>query len=306
MLIELDRLKLHEEVDPDVLFPLLHQIEGDGVLWSPVIVDGETLVVLDGTHRVTALRMLGCRYTCAFLVDYRKPEIGVDRWFRAISEPLEVAEAFDVARGLDLELIPLESSGPKNFSYPVLRLNDGSHYVLAPRLDVVHCYDAMRRFEQMLEAMGYETVYDTEQDAEEKLMRNIVSAILQPPAVRKDQVVNTAMLGRVFSCKATRHIIPRRPVGVDVPLKLLKDHKLNAEKANVELAAMIERKRTETLPPGTIWRGQRYDEELCVFTERDDILTREHGEGSARTHRSVFYGQSYEILPKEEPPNRGR
>lgn len=288
-----------------MLFPLLRQIEGDGVLWSPVIVDRETLVVLDGTHRVTALRMLGCRYACAFLVDYGKQEIGVDRWFRAISEPLDAAEAVEVARELGLELIPLEPSAHNNVSYPVLRFNDGSRYVLAPRLDVEHCYDALRRFERMLEAMGYETVYDTEQDAEEKLTRKAVSAILQPPTVRKEQVVNTALLGRAFSCKATRHIIPRRPVGVDVPLRLLKDHELGVEEANTELAALIERKRTETLPPGTIWRGQRYDEELCVFTEHDYEPTRGPRALPARAHGSASFGQSDELLPWEGPPNRG-
>ncbi len=260
-----------------MLFPLLRQMEGDGALWSPVVVDRETLIVLDGTHRVTALQMLGCRYACAFLVDYRGPEVLVDRWFRAISEPLDAAEAFEVSRRLGLELIPLEPSAHNNVSYPVLRLNDGSRYALAPRLDVEHCYDALRRFEMMLEAMGCETVYDTERDAEDKLTRNAVSAILQPPTIRKEQVVNTAMLGRVFSCKATRHIIPRRPVGVDVPLRLLKDHELSFEEANTELAALLERKRTETLPPGTIWRGQRYDEELCVFTEHDCEPTRGPG-----------------------------
>lgn len=305
MLVELDRLRLHEEADPEVLFPLLRQIEGDGVLWSPVIVDRETLVVLDGTHRVTSLRMLGCRYACAFLVDYREPEIGVDRWFRAF-ESLDAAKASEAAGELGLELIPLESSESIDISYPVLRLSDGSHYVLAPRLEAAHCYDALSRFEQALGAMGYETVYDTEQDAEEKLTRNGVSAILRPPTVRKEQVVNTALLGRVLSCKATRHIIPRRPVGVDVPLKLLKKHELSIEEANLELTAMIEEKRTETLPPGTVWRGQRYDEELCVFIEHDDVPGRDTEERSAHTQVSVFYGQSYGILPREEPPNRER
>jgi len=305
VLVELDRLRLHEEADPDVLFPLLRQIEGDGVLWSPVIVDRETLVVLDGTHRVTALRMLGCRYACAFLVDYREPEIGVDRWFRAF-ESLDAAKASEAAVEMGLELIPLESPGSMDVSYPVLRLNDGSRYALAPRLDAARCYDALSRFERALGAMGYETAYDTERDAEEKLTRNAVSAILRPPTVRKEQVVNTTLLGRVLSCKATRHIIPRRPVGVDVPLRLLKEHELSVEEANLELAAMIEEKRTETLPPGTVWRGQRYDEELCVFTEHDDVPGREPGERSARTHVSVFYGQSHEALPRGEPPNRER
>lgn len=301
-LVELERLRLHEEPDLRVLLPLLHEIEEDGVLWSPVIVDRESMVVLDGTHRVTALRMLGCRYACAYLVDYSRPEIGVDRWFRAIPEPFDAERAQEVAGELGLELIPLEPSGVGNVSYPVLRLRNGSHYALAPRLDAERCYDALRVFERRLEYMGYRMDYKTEAEAEEKLTSKAVSALLQPPTVGKEQVVFTARLGRALSCKATRHIIPGRPVGVDVPLTLLRDRELSVEEANLRLAALIEGMRTETLPPGTVWRGQRYDEQIQEYTE--DAGVKELKTHPAGTIAPIFNGDLGENLPMGEPPRR--
>jgi hypothetical protein len=273
VLVELERLNLHEEADPRLLQRLLREIEDDEELWCPVIVDRESMVVLDGTHRVNALGVLGCKYVCVYLVDYNDPEIGVERWFRAIPEHLPKERAEEVAEELSMVLIPLDSSGVKDVSYPVLRLRDGSSFALAPRPDSLHCYDALRSFERRLEAMGYEMDYDTETDASTKLTRNAVSAVLQPPALEKEQVMSSAIQGHVLPCKATRHVIPGRPVGVDVPLKLLKNHEISLEEANARLAALIERKKTEDMPPGTLWRGRRYDEHTCIFADGFDQET---------------------------------
>jgi len=48
---------------------------------------------------------------------------------------------------------------------------------------------------------------------------------------------------------------------------LLKNHELNLEEANARLAALIEQKTTEEMPPGTVWRGRRYDEHMCIFAD---------------------------------------
>ena len=273
VLVELEGLNLHEEVNPGVLRRLLREIEDDEALWCPVIVDKESMVVLDGTHRVYALRILGCKYVCVYFVDYSDPEIGVERWFRAIPEYLHKERVEEIAKGLGLELIPLDYSGVKDISYPVLRLRDGCSFALAPRIDSLRCFDTLRSFERRLEAMGYEMDYDTETDADAKLTRSTVSAVLQPPALGKEQVVSSAVQRHVLPCKATRHVIPGRPMGVDVPLMLLKNHEINLEEANARLAALIERKTTEDMPPGTLWRGRRYDEHTCIFADGFDQET---------------------------------
>jgi len=270
VLMELEGLNLHEEMDPGVLRPLIREIDDDEELWCPVIVDRESMVVLDGTHRVNALRILGCKYVCVYFVNYSDPEIGVERWFRTISDHLPKERVEEVAGGLGMVLTPLGPSGVNDVSYPVLRLRDGSSFALAPRSDSLHCYDILRDFERKLEAMGYEMDYDTETDADSKLTRGAVSAVLQPPVLGKDQVVSSAVQGHVLPCKSTRHIIPGRPVGVDVPLTLLKNHEINLEEANTRLAALIEQKTTENLPPGTVWRGRRYDEHMRIFADGFD------------------------------------
>jgi len=272
-LVELEELSLHEEVDPGVLDRLIQEIDDDGTLWCPIVVDKQSMVVLDGTHRVHALRTLGCKYVCVYLVDYSDPEIEVERWFRAIPKHLPKEKAEEVARDLGMVLIPLDSSGVKEIGYPVIRLSDGCSLALAPRPDSIQCHDTMRGFESRLQAMGYDMDYDTERDAEERLERCVVSVILQPPALEKEQVVSSAVQGHALSCKATRHIIPGRPVGVDIPLTLLKNHEISLEEANKRLSALIERKTTEDMPPGTHWRGRRYDDHARIFTDGTDHET---------------------------------
>ena len=297
VLVELEGLNLHEEVDPGVLRRLLREIKDDGALWCPVIVDRESMVVLDGTHRVNALRILGCKYVCVYFVDYSDPEIGVERWFRAIPEHLHKERVEEIAEGLGMELIPLDYSGVKDLSYPVLRLRDGSNFALAPRPDSLRCIDTLRSFELRLEAMGYEMDYNTETDADAKLTRSAVSAVLQPPALGKEQVVSSVVRGHVLPCKATRHVIPGRPVGVDVPLTLLKNHEISLEEANARLAALIERKTTEDMPPGTLWRGRRYDEHTCIFADGFDQET-----GSAPGYNNPTSTESGRSLSREGPP----
>jgi len=86
-LLELARLRSHEQVDESALRALAAEIQRDGRLLQPVIVDAESLVILDGHHRVSALRDLGCRLVPAYLVDYGDPAITVGSW-RAETPPV--------------------------------------------------------------------------------------------------------------------------------------------------------------------------------------------------------------------------
>ena len=266
VLVELERLVLHEETIPENLDRLTLQLDEDGALWAPVVVDRETQVVIDGVHRVTALRKLGCRFACAYLVDYRNPAIKIKRWVRTISKPLDVQKTIEVAEELDLKLVPTRSyTMYEDGNSPILRFEDNSNYMLALHRSIIQAFDMLRKFEQLLKAKGFKVEYETEREAEEKLMRGDAAASLHPPKISKRQVVDNAKSGNVLPCKATRHIIPGRPLGVDVPLQLLRDPSLSLEEANERISVMLSLRRFEKLPPGTIWRGLRYDEDIYVL-----------------------------------------
>ncbi|MGE5486001.1 MAG: ParB N-terminal domain-containing protein [Ignavibacteriales bacterium] len=85
-LVEARTLMPHEEVDEGHLRELTEEIRRDGVLRQPVVVDARSGVILDGHHRVRALKGLGCTLIPAYLVDYS--DAGIVVWPRRAEIPV--------------------------------------------------------------------------------------------------------------------------------------------------------------------------------------------------------------------------
>ncbi len=127
-LVELDRLRPHEEVDPEHLEELTRQIAADGVLKYAIAVDRRTNTVLDGEHRRNALARLGCRRIPVVYVDYESPDIEVHTWRDGINlTKREVVEA-----ALTGKLFP-----PKTSRHMVRRSGSPEHiFSIEKRVDV--------------------------------------------------------------------------------------------------------------------------------------------------------------------------
>jgi len=78
--IQIEELKEHEEIRPDYLEELKNEILSDGILKMPIAVDKSTYIILDGHHRLHALKKIGCKKIPVILVDYQSPEIKVIPW----------------------------------------------------------------------------------------------------------------------------------------------------------------------------------------------------------------------------------
>ena len=80
VLFEIEELREHEEIRPDYLEELKNEILSDGILKMPICIDKNTCIILDGHHRLHALKRLGCKKIPVVLVDYQSPEIEVIAW----------------------------------------------------------------------------------------------------------------------------------------------------------------------------------------------------------------------------------
>jgi hypothetical protein len=78
--IRIEELREHEEIRPDYLEELKNEIISDGILKMPIAVDKSTYIILDGHHRLHALKRIGCKKIPVILVDYQLPEIEVIPW----------------------------------------------------------------------------------------------------------------------------------------------------------------------------------------------------------------------------------
>lgn len=84
VLVELQKLREHEEVKPELLKRLFEEIVRDGLIKKPILVDRKYFIILDGHHRYNVLKRLGAKYVPAVLVDYEDEEIILETWRRGI------------------------------------------------------------------------------------------------------------------------------------------------------------------------------------------------------------------------------
>ena len=106
-LVSLDHLKPHEMIIEERVKDLQRRLVEDGMQIRPILVDSKTMIILDGHHRVEALRRLGAKKVAAVLVDYDSDEcISVASWREgwAVTKD-EVRE-----RGLSRNLYPPRTS----------------------------------------------------------------------------------------------------------------------------------------------------------------------------------------------------
>jgi len=79
-LVKLDALRPHEGIEQGRLNALIEEIRSEGVLKLSVAVDVHTNIIIDGHHRVCALKELNCTKIPVTFIDYQLARIRVATW----------------------------------------------------------------------------------------------------------------------------------------------------------------------------------------------------------------------------------
>jgi L-serine kinase (ADP) len=79
-LVPLADLLEHEEIDVKAVAALAQQIESAGEVEDPIWVAAGTGVILNGHHRVQALKSLGAERAPAWVFDYASDAVELGRW----------------------------------------------------------------------------------------------------------------------------------------------------------------------------------------------------------------------------------
>ena len=271
-LIDLDRLHIHEEVIPAVVDQLAESIVKDKVLRNPVMVDKNSLVVLDGMHRVAALRKIGCRRMPVCLVDYNNPTIGLFEWYRTLKGDRVEQRVTESARTLGLKLKKSKyDEGMKaleaGLADALLIMRDSCVQVMNGGQDVKSAFAVVKKLENQLIASGLNVGYETASDAEKQLKTGKVDMVFAIPPIKKSDVLKQGVRDEPFPHKVTRHMVPARPLELDVPFDLLKDEKLTTAEVNRKFLDMLNSRNVRRAPAGSVIEGRRYDEEVFLFNE---------------------------------------
>ena len=261
-------LRVHEEVIPDVLRKITEDIRTDGYFKHPVIVDSKTLVVLDGIHRVAAAENLRCRFIPVCLVEYDNPHIKVGYWCRVINHSNNLQKLVESVRelGFTIEECQKETAHKlvkEKKAATAIVSRSKSFAVYGPQKNIREIYNAINQIESKLLSESYQINYETESDAQENVSSGKTLSMLITPEISKKAIVTAALSGKVFTHKATRHLIPARPLFVNAPLEWLQG-RLSLKKANENFVEHLSKKQITHLPPSQIL-DRRYDEELYVF-----------------------------------------
>ncbi|MEM2942468.1 MAG: ParB N-terminal domain-containing protein [Candidatus Bathyarchaeia archaeon] len=204
-MLDIEQLKPHEQTDPLRLEELKKQLAADGYQKDPIIVDERHLIVIDGHHRILALRALGYTKVVAHKIKYLDDDrIIVKTWHPAIrgsrTELLKILQPY------------LEDAKPaENQQAALLVLNDTQHPLSASRETIMN---------SLLGRFSIEYAPDIETAKRLARSEGYAGAIVFN-SIDKDQVVKAALSGRVLPPKTTQHIIPDKPVGWFIALDTL-------------------------------------------------------------------------------------
>jgi ParB-like chromosome segregation protein Spo0J len=105
VLVDIKKLKSHEETDPTNLKEVIHRIKKDGYLKNPVVVEDKHNIILDGHHRVAALKKLGVKFVPSFLISYDKVRVFLRRNLNVSDIKREV-----IKRGISKNLFPSKTT----------------------------------------------------------------------------------------------------------------------------------------------------------------------------------------------------
>ncbi len=250
-IVPIAKILLHEGVVEDWTIKLSNNIDHDGLMKNPIIVTRykSQYIALDGMHRLTALKALGCRDIVVYEVDYADPGVGLFGWDALILDQFPVLdllqrytldESLELIRHRDFSAARERIKG--HISCLALLTRKGDIYELKmpdgqENLDLL--IRILKDFEQDLDRKDLRIFYVADEQSELTFKQHKKAfALFKRPFFTKDEVITRTVEGKMLPRKSTRHLFPLRPLRIDVDFILLKED-IDLETKNKLLQARL-------------------------------------------------------------------
>lgn len=259
---EIRDLKPHEQIVETDLKGIVIALRRDPVLRHPIIADSKTGAVLDGTHRLEALKRLECVTIPTALIDYENPLIQIDRWYRTI-DGAKLSESARQLQGFSPQEVSLSEADynlQTRSSYAALRDKNISYSFGSSDTTPLKLFQESYRLEHELRNRPLKIIY-TDSDNTEVLSET--SFIMSTIRLQKREVIASCEGHYLFPPKSTRHVIPSRPLGIGVPLELLK--RTDVKGSETAFEQYLRSKKISHKPEGSKIGSRRYMEEVILF-----------------------------------------
>jgi len=274
----LSALHIHERIIPEAAERLVLQLKNWALLHNPIIC-GTNNIILDGHHRTYAFKQLGFLYIPVCKIDYKHARTQVRCWFRLLANVTSMNKVTELFKAFGARLMPVDDKEALRIeleNYPLsFGLQSKSEVFIAifPS-NIVHdapqAYDQLEKIQTKLAANGINNSYiPCEAGEDQELASNLASnqVIIWTPQVTKDMVEQAVKENKCFAPKTTRHVIPARPVNVNVPISWFKED-IALGSLNRRFEEFLNKKQVIRLPPGQIIEGRYYEEEVFVFLDK--------------------------------------
>lgn len=235
-IIPISEILLHEGVVSEWTEKLSTNIDHDGIMKNPIIVTRYQghYIALDGMHRVTALKALGCRDIVVYEVDYDDPSIGLFGWDALILDPCPVSRFLETFAQQENLILAVHDDYPgavdnirSHRSCFAILTREHEVYEVKMRedrysLDLL--IRALKDFEADLDRRNLRIIYVAD-DQSERTFQQHRSAfnLFKRPFFTKEEVVRRTIEGKILPRKSTRHLFPLRPLRIDIDFILLKE-----------------------------------------------------------------------------------
>jgi len=239
-IVPLKKVLIHEQIVKKWAKNLASYMEQSGIQKNPIIVHKTQgkYIVLDGMHRVEAMKILGCRDIMVYLVDYFDKRIELHSWYGIVFGDIKPKEALekivgkrsfiikkehkktDVGKLIKERKVFLALRDQKDNIYTVylkkgMRINEERYLTIATSL--------IERLESFVDSRDFRIIYVPDTTGEKDFKTSSGNLLIYRPLFKKEEVIHRTFEGKTFPRKSTRHIIPGRPLRVDINITLLKE-----------------------------------------------------------------------------------
>jgi hypothetical protein len=221
-------LLLHERVDLERVTRLIDRLSADGILKNPPIVaslpGSDRFLLLDGANRVSAMQNLDIPHLIVQVEPFENEKLEVRHWNHVVRD-IEARELLRKAReipGLSVKEMRPEDSVEEGFLASVTTAEDRSLHLfdrgsLASRVEHLHALvDVYYRGEARMDRVNHADVAALRQHHPH------FGALVSFPDFAKSEVRAVAEGGHLLPSGVTRILVPRRVLGFNLRLPLLK------------------------------------------------------------------------------------
>ncbi|MFQ6610903.1 MAG: ParB N-terminal domain-containing protein [Fidelibacterota bacterium] len=235
-IVKIQQLKFHEQPDWQRVEKIIKSLRRRGQLKNPPVttrIDKTAeYLIIDGANRVTALRILGYENILIQVVDLNSPDLVLSNWHHVLKglKSDDLTRLINQVEGLTLKT--RVSVAPEDRLFSIHFANGNNFAVLSDlsfeqKIDQLHQFFTLYHGEYFLDRVSYRDP--------ERLHRvyNGYAALIQYQPLKKQQIITMVENNLLLPSGLTRFILPKRALGCNLDLTLLRGQKTDQERRKI-------------------------------------------------------------------------